>query len=111
MLAIIMVLVAMGGQLVLVMLGQHKPWGWLIVAGLVYLAATGVRAAYDPTRSDARVNVTKAAGYLCAAVLALWSVLLHWPYWIYGSCVVMTEVALVFDLITLVAPRRLPGGN
>jgi len=109
-LAVIAVLVGFGGHLVLVTLGQHKPWGWLIGAGLVYLAVLGARAAYDPASPDARVNVTKAGAYLCAAVLALWAILLP-ARWVYGSCIVATEIALVFDLITLAAPRRAPGGN
>ena len=109
-LAVIAVLVAAGGQRVLVVLGQHKPWGWLIGAGLVYLAVNGVRGAYDPASPEARVNVAKAGAYLCAAALALWAILLP-ARWVYGSCIVAAEVALVFDLITLAAPRRAPGGN
>lgn len=106
----IAVLVALGGQLVLVTLGHHKPWGWLIAAGLVYLAAHGVRMAYDPSNPAVRVNVTKAGAYLCAAVLALWAVLLP-ARWVYGSCIVAAEIALVLDLITLAAPRRAAGRN
>jgi hypothetical protein len=106
-LAVIAVLVAFGGHNVLVMLGQHKPWGWLIAAGLVYLAVNGVRSAM---RTDARVDVTKAGAYLCAAVLALWAVLLP-ARWVFGSCIAAAEIALVFDVITLAAPRRAPGGN
>ena len=34
-LAVIAVLVAMGGHSVLVLLGQHKPFGWMIAAALV----------------------------------------------------------------------------
>ena len=74
-LAVIAVFVAFGGHNLLVMLNGHKPWGWLIAAGLVYLAVNGVRASYDPTRPEARVNVTKSGAYLCAAILALWAVL------------------------------------
>jgi hypothetical protein len=110
MLAVIAVLVAIGGQRVLLVLGQHKPFGWLIAAGLVYLAAKGAKAAYDPASPDARANVTKAGAYLCAALLALWAVLLP-ARWVYGSCIVATEVALVFDMITILAPRRTTGGN
>jgi hypothetical protein len=109
-LAVIAVLVAMGGHNVLVMLGQHKPFGWLIAAGLVYLAVNGVKSAYDPARPEARVQVTKAGAYLCAAVLALWAVLLP-ARWVFGSCIAATEIALVFDLITLAAPRPAAGGN
>lgn len=109
-LAVIAVLVALGGHNVLVMLGQHKPFGWMIAAGLVYLAVNGVRTAYDPARPEARINVSKAGAYLCAAILALWAVLLP-ARWVFGSCIVAAEIALVFDLITLVAPQRAPGGN
>jgi hypothetical protein len=109
-LAVLAILVAAGGQRVLLVLGQHKPWGWLIAAGLVYLAVNGAKAAYDPASPDARANVTKAGAYLCAAALALWAVVLP-ARWVYGSCIVAAEVALVFDLITLIAPRRAAGGN
>ncbi|MGA2396098.1 MAG: hypothetical protein ABSH03_22405 [Candidatus Lustribacter sp.] len=109
-LAVIALLVGVGGPAVLATLGQHKPWGWLIAAGLVYLAVGGVRSAYDPESPQARVEVTKAGTYLCAALLALWAVLMP-ARWVYGSCIVATEIALVFDLITLVAPRRAAGGN
>ena len=110
MLVVIALLVVIGGHRVLVVLNEHKPWGWLIAAGLVYLAVMSVKAAYDPTSPDARANVTKAGAYLCAATLALWAVLLP-ARWVYGSCIVATEVALVFDLITIIAPRRVPGGH
>jgi hypothetical protein len=109
-LVVIALLVGIGGPAVLAMLGQHKPWGWLIAAALVYLAVSGVRTAYDPQSPQARVEVTKAGTYLCAAILALWAVLLP-ARWVYGSCIVAAEIALVFDLITLVAPRRVTGGN
>ena len=110
MLAIIAMLVAIGGHRVLDALNHYKPWGWLITAGLVYLAATNARSAYDPASPEARANVTKAGAYLCAALLALWAVLAP-ARWNFGSCIVATEVALVFDLITIVAPRRAPGGH
>ncbi len=108
--AVIAVLVAVGGRLVLTTLSQHKPWGWLIAAGAVYVAVRGVRGAYDPFAPDARVNVTKAGAYLCAAVLFLWAVLLP-ARWVYGSCIVAAEAALVFDLISIAAPRRAGGGT
>ena len=108
-LAVIALLVGIGGPALLATLGQHKPWGWLIAAGLVYLAVNGVRTAYNPESPQARAEVTKAGTYLVAAVLALWAVLLP-ARWVYGSCIVAAEIALVFDLITLVAPRA-AGGN
>ena len=108
--AVIAILVALGGRLVIETLGAHKPWGWMIAAGLVYVAVRGVRGAYDPSSPDARVNVTKAGAYLCAAALFLWAVLLP-ARWVYGSCIVAAEAALVFDLITIAAPRRAGGGT
>jgi len=89
---------------------MHKPWGWLIAAALVYVAVHGVRNAYHPEHPEARVQVTKAGAYLCAAILALWAVLLP-ARWVDGSCIVAVEIALVFDLITLAAPQRAAGGN
>ena len=109
-LAVIAILIGIGGPAVLATLSQHKPWGWLIAAGLVYLSVNGVRSAYNPDSPQARREVTKAGTYLCAAVLALWAVLLP-ARWVYGSCIVAAEAALVFDLITLAAPRRVTGGN
>lgn len=110
-LAAIAVLVLFGGQAVLVMLGAHKPWGWLIAAGLVYLAVRNVRSAYVPDDPMARFNVTKGSTYLCASILALWAVIIPIPRWIFGSCLVATEVAIVLDIISLAAPRRAAGGN
>jgi len=109
-LLVLAVLVALGGNLVLVSLARQKPWGWLIAAGLVYLAVGGVRRAYEPANPAARVNVTRAGAYLCAAALALWAVLVP-ARWVFGSCIVATEVALVFDVIALVAPNRAAGGR
>jgi hypothetical protein len=109
-LALIAVLVAAGGHNLLVILGQHKPWGWLIAAGGVYLAVNGIRAVYDPASPQARADVTKAGAYLVAAILALWAVLLP-ARWVFGSCIAAAEIALVFDLITLAAPGRAAGGN
>lgn len=109
-LAVIAVLVGAGGPALLATLSQHKPWGWLIAAGLVFLAVRMVRTAYDPENPSARVEVTKAGTYLCAAVLTLWAVLLP-ARWVYGSCIVAAEISLVFDIVTLAAPRGAAGGN
>lgn len=110
MLAVIAILIAIGGQRVLFMLGQNKPFGWLIAAGLVFLAARNAKAAYDPTSPDARANVTKAGAYLCTALLALVAALFP-ARWAFGACIVAAEVSLIFDLITIVAPRRVTGGQ
>jgi hypothetical protein len=110
-LAVIAVLVLFGGHAVLVMLGEHKPWGWLIVAGLVFLAVRNVRSAYAPEDPMARLNVTKGSTYLCASILALWAVIIPIPPWILSSCLVATEVAIVLDIISLAAPGRAAGGK
>ncbi len=106
----IALLIAIGGRQLLVMLGHYKTWGALLAAALVFIAVRELRAAYDPASPDVRVEVTKAGAYFCAAVLALWAVLAP-ARWVFGSCIVAAEVAVVFDLITLAARSRTAGGN
>jgi hypothetical protein len=107
---LIAILVASGGRLVLYTMGHYKLWGIAASAGFLYLALRGLKTAYDPSNPDARVNVTKAGAYVCAAALVLWAVAAPAP-WVYGSCIVAVEVALVFDLINIVAQSRVRGGN
>jgi hypothetical protein len=46
---------------------------------------------------------------LCAAILALLAVLAP-AKWVFGSCIAAAEVALVFDMITIVARGRVARG-
>ena len=108
--AIIALLIAVGGKLLLVTLGEHRLWGAVIGVGLVVVAARALRSAYDPTAPEGRVDVTRAGAYFCAALLALWAILAP-ARWVFGSCIVAAEIAVVFDLITVVARGRVAGGN
>jgi hypothetical protein len=106
----IAVLIAIGGRTLLVSLGSNKIGGALVGVALIALALRDLRAAYDPAALDARVEVTKAGAYLIAAVLVLWAILAP-ARWVFGSCIVAAEVAVVFDIITLAARSRAVGGN
>ena len=107
---VIAVLIAIGGHNLLVTLGHYKVWGALLGVALIVLAVRELRAAYDPAAVDARVEVTKAGAYLIAAVLVLWAILFP-ARWVFGSCIVAVEVAIVFDIITLAARSRIAGGT
>lgn len=108
--AFIAFLIAVGGKRLLFVLSEHRLWGALLAAGLVLAALGSLRRAYDPSSPEARVNVTKAGAYVCAAALALWAVVAP-ASWVFGSCIVAAEIALVFDIITVAARGRVTGGN
>ena len=107
---VIAALIAVGGRQLLVTLGHNKTWGAVLAAALVFVAVRELRSAYDPAAPDVRVEVTKAGAYFCAALLALWAVLFP-ARWVFGSCIVAAEVAIVFDIITLAARSRIAGGH
>lgn len=106
--AAIALLVAVGGKAVLANLGSHKLFGGFLGAGLVLVALTMVRDASDPTHPEARVRITRAGAYLCAAVLALIAILAP-AKWVFGTTIVSLEIALVFDLISIAARARAVG--
>jgi len=106
----IAVLIAIGGRQLLATLSHQKTWGALLAAAIVFLAVRELRGAYNPALPDARVEVTKAAAYFCAAALALWAILAP-ARWVVGSCIVAAEVAVVFDIISIAASSRTAGGN
>ncbi len=106
----IAVLIAIGGRSLLVTLGHNKTWGAVLAVAAVVLAVRELRRAYDPLAPDVRVEVTKAGAYFIAALLALIAVLAP-ARWVFGSCIVAAEVAVVFDIITLAARSRTAGGT
>lgn len=109
-LAVIALLVAVGGKGVLFTLSQHRLPGAIIAAGIVLVALNALRSSYNVSDPDLRLNVTKSGAYFCAAVLALWAVLGP-AKWVFGACIVAAEAALVFDIISLAARRRAIGGS
>ena len=108
--AVIALLVAFGGRLLLEALGRDKPVGVLLGVGAVVVAVRALRTAYDPRSPEARAEVTKYGAYLCAALLALAAILAP-ASWVFGSCIFAAEAALVFDLITVAARKRAAGGK
>lgn len=108
--AVIALLVATGGRVLLETLGHNKLLGAIVGAGLVLLATSALRGAWDPSSAESRQNVTKAGAYFVTATLVLWAVLAP-AKWVFGSCIAAAEVALVFDLITVAARHRVAGGN
>lgn len=108
--AAIALLVALGGKTLLVTLSENKLLGGVLLAGVVLVALGAVRRAYDPADPAARANVTKAAAYLCAAVLGWWAVLAPAKF-AFGACIVAAEAALAFDIITTAARGLSTKGN
>jgi len=106
----IIVLVAAGGPTLLVALGHVKVLGALVTAGALVAALVALRNAYDPADPSARINVTRAGAYACAAAFALWAVLAP-ARWNFGACIVSAEVALVFDLIATAVRGRFAKGT
>lgn len=104
-LLLLAVLVAAGGYPVLTMLIAHRAIGLLVLLLAFIAAVIAIRRAY--VGSAERVEVTKAAAYCCAIVLAAISVLTRGHY---GMPIVMAEVAILFDVISVVARARAAAG-
>ncbi len=109
-LAIIAVLVALGGKLVLANLATHRLVAAIAIVVLVAGAALALRRAYRDPGDDTRVIITKYVAYLVTAVLALADILAP-AKWIPGSCIAAAEVALVFDMITIYARLKVGGAH
>lgn len=107
-LIVIAVLVAAGGPLVFHTLALHRLAGSLVLAAAVVLAAFAIRRAYDPHSQTVRSDVTKQVAYCVAAVLGLVAVGGK-QHWAIGSCIAALEIAIVFDVITIVARPRAAG--
>lgn len=105
-LVVIALLVAVGGFGVLHLLAQHRPVGLAVVAAAVFAAVMTIRRTYDPAVPGARREVTKAAAYCCAAVLALIPVATGKHE---GIAIVAAEVALIFDIVSIAARPRTAG--
>lgn len=108
-LAVIALLVAVGGKAVLANLASHKAVAGLAIAVLIVGGALALRRTFRAPDDQTRVVITKYVAYLVGAVLALWEVLAP-AKWLPGSCVAAIEVALVFDIITIWAGRNAAGG-
>jgi hypothetical protein len=109
-LAVIAILVAVGGKVVLANLATHKAIAALAIVAVIGTAAFALRRSYRSPNDETRIVITKYVAYLVAAILALWDVLAP-AKWIPGSCVAAAEVALVFDIITIWARSNVAGGT
>ncbi len=104
-LIVLAVLVAAGGYPILRMLSEHSPVGLLFVAAGGVASVVAIRNGFRGDADVRRVEVSKGAAYLCAALLAGIAVVTRKHF---GMPMVMGEVAIVFDVISILArrPRR-----
>ena len=110
-LVVIAILVAAGGNVVLGLLAQHRAFAEVLLLIVAIAAFFGLRRAFVANTPNARVDVSKAAAYFAAAILAFVAIGLH-VHWAIGACIAAIEAALVFDIITIVARlRSAPGAE
>ena len=106
---VIAILVAAGGNIVLGLLAQHRVFAAALLAVVVAVAFLGLRRAFVANAPTARLDVTKAATYFVAALLAFVAIGLH-VHWAIGATIAAAEAALVFDIVTIAArPKAAPG--
>lgn len=109
-LIVIAILVALGGNIVLGLLAQHHAFAEVLLLIVAIAAFFGVRRAFLANAATARADVTKAATYFAAAILAFVAIGLH-VHWAIGACIAAVEAALVFDIITTYARTRAIGAS
>ena len=109
-LTVIAIVVAAGGNVVLALLAAHRAFAAVLLLIVVVLALLNLRRAFVANAPTARIDVTKAATYLAAAVLAFVAIGLH-VHWAIGATIAAAEAALVFDIVTIAArkPNGAPG--
>jgi hypothetical protein len=106
---VIAIVVAAGGNIVLGLLAVHRWFATVALAVVVVVALLAVRRALAANAPSARLEVSKAATYLVAAILAFVAIGLH-VHWAIGACIAATEAAIVFDIVTIAArPKPAPG--
>ena len=112
---VIAAIVLAGGNIVLGLLAEHRAFAGVALAVVVVLAFLALRRAFVANSPSARADVTKAAAYLVAAILAFVAIGLH-VHWAIGACIAAAEAALVFDIVTIAArpparPEAAEGGK
>jgi phosphatidylserine synthase len=106
-LVVLAVLVAAGTPIVLHLLAQNRVIGSVLLGLAIVATILMIRNAYVPSSPTVRADVTKAVAYCAAAVLALITV--DWnPHWAIRACITAAEVAIVFDIITVL---KRPGAD
>ncbi len=106
---VIAIVVAAGGNVVLGMLAERRAFGAVLLLVVVVLALLNLRRAFVANAPTARIDLTKAATYLAAAVLAFVAIGLH-VHWAIGATIAAAEAAIVFHIHTTPArPTAAPG--
>jgi hypothetical protein len=103
-LVVIAILIAAGGSALLGFLGQNRLGGGIVTLVAVAASIVMLRRAYLPSSPTVRADVTLATAYCVAALLAF--VTIEWnPHWGLRACISAAEVAVIFDIVTVVARR------
>ena len=109
-LTLIAILVAFGGNVVLGALAQHRAFAEVLLLIVAIAAFFGLRRAFMANSPTARADVTKAATYFAAAILAFVAIGLH-VHWAIGACIAAIEAAIIFDIVTVAARARTAPGE
>ncbi len=109
-LIVLAILVAAGGNIVLGLLAQHRAFAEVLLLVVAIAAFFGLRRAFVANTANARADVTKAATYFAAAILAFVAIGLH-VHWAIGACIAAIEAAFVFDIVTIAARLRSARGE
>ena len=109
-LIVLAILIAAGGNIVLGLLAQHRAFAEVLLLIVAIAAFFGLRRAFVANTATARADVTKAATYFAAAILAFVAIGLH-VHWAIGACITAIEAAIVFDIITIAARLRSARGE
>lgn len=103
----IIIAVAFAGRLILAGLERHRAISAALLAVVIVAVLVALRRDFRGAGERTRVLVTRDSAYLTALGLVLVAVVAP-SRWASGSAIAMTEVAIVFDLLTRSgeAPRR-----
>jgi hypothetical protein len=110
-LVVIAILIAIGASPVLQFMARNRVGATIVTLALIVATVVMIRRAYLPSSPTVRADVSKACAYCVAAVLAF--VTVEWnPHWAIRACISAAEVAVVFDIITVVArPKGAASGE
>lgn len=109
-LAVIALLIAAFGRLLLGELASQRVFSAIVIAVLIIASSLQMRRTYRTLTGDARLAITKNACYLVAAILALVDVLAPMK-WVPGSVIAAAVVAIVFDIITIATRKGAQEGT
>ena len=109
-LTVIAILVAAGGNVVLGLLARNRLFAVLVLGLAVVAAFLNLRRAFTANRETARADVSIAATYFVAAVLAFVASWVH-VHWAIGATIAAAEAALVFDIVSVAARNKSERGD